>query len=172
MSSGKHMGKVLLKIRDEEPQINALPQKHLIKAISRYYPVINGSFIILGGLGGFGLELIDWLVIRGVQKLVITSRKGITTGYQAMRVKIWRSYGLDVVISTEDITTYEGCKKIIEQADELGPVEAIFNLAVVLRDAAFENQTKEDFAISFGPKAVATKYFDELTRKMCPELRY
>lgn len=53
----------------------------------------------------------------------------------------------------------------------MGPLEGIFNLAVVLRDCLLENQTVENFEESLGPKAVATKYLDELTRKMCPQLQ-
>ncbi|GLV38468.1 Fatty acid synthase 3 [Carabus blaptoides fortunei] len=171
MASGKHIGKVLIKIRDEEPELVIPPCKRLVNCVPRYLPTENGSYIITGGLGGFGLELVDWLVIRGAKKLVVTSRKGITTGYQAMRVRTWKSYGIDLIISTENIHTYDGCKKLIEQAMELGPVEGIFNLAVVLRDQLFENQTIEDYDISFNPKAVATKHLDQLSRELCPELR-
>lgn len=84
-----------------------------------------------GGLGGFGLELADWLVLRGARNLVLTSRKGIASGYQAMRIRIWRSYGTNVIVSTDDITKEEGAKKLLETANSLGPVSAIFNLAVV-----------------------------------------
>lgn len=43
--------------------------------------------MILGGLGGFGLELADWLVLRGAKKLILTSRTGIRNGYQASRIR-------------------------------------------------------------------------------------
>lgn len=42
----------------------------------------------------------------------------------------------------------------------------------MLQDAIFENQDEGKFVTSFAPKAVATKYFDELSRKLCPELQY
>lgn len=87
--------------------------------------------MIAGGLGGFGLELADWLVLRGCQKLVLTSRSGLRTGYQALRVRIWRSYGVTVEISTADVTTEEGVVDLLNQANKLGPVDAIFNLAAV-----------------------------------------
>lgn len=87
MAAGKHMGKVLIKIRDEEPEPLALPQKRLIDAVPRYISDPNGSYIVAGGLGGFGLELADWLVLRGAKYLVLTSRRGITTGYQSLRIK-------------------------------------------------------------------------------------
>lgn len=70
-----------------------------------------------------------------------------------------------------DITTEEGCNQLISEAQELVPIESIFNLAVVLKDSLLENQSPESFRISLGPKAVATKYLDEITRVRCPDLR-
>ena len=70
-----------------------------------------------------------------------------------------------------DVTTERGCEDLINEATELGPVDAIFNLAVVLKDALFENQTEETFETSLAPKARATLYLDRVTRKLCPKLR-
>lgn len=118
------------------------------------------------------MELTDWLAIRGARKIVLTSRTGLRTGYQALRIRLWRSYGAEVFISTQDVTTEQGIINLMNEAKALGPIDGIFNLAVVLRDAIFENQTEEDFNISFGPKAVATKLLDKVSRKMCPELSH
>lgn len=74
-------------------------------------------------------------------------------------------------ISTAPIVTEEGCRNLLQHANTLGPVAAIFHLAVVLHDAILENQTQENFVNSFGPKATAMKLFDKLTRKLCPDLR-
>jgi fatty acid synthase len=82
-------------------------------------------------LGGFGLELADWLVLRGARKLVLSSRTGIRTGYQSLRVRVWRSYGAKVVISLADITTESGMTDLLLDANRLGQVDAIFNLAGV-----------------------------------------
>jgi len=82
-------------------------------------------------LGGFGLELADWLVLRGARKLVLSSRTGMRTGYQSLRVRLWRSYGAKVVISLADITTESGVTDLLSDANRLGQVDAIFNLAVV-----------------------------------------
>lgn len=92
---------------------------------------IDYDFKILGGLGGFGLELTDWLAIRGARKIVLTSRTGLRTGYQALRIRLWRSYGAEVVISTQDITTEEGVINLMKEANAMGPIDGIFNLAVV-----------------------------------------
>jgi fatty acid synthase, animal type len=75
-----------------------------------------------------------------------------------------------VKISTANITTREGCEELIRSAIELGPVGGIFNLAVVLQDAAFKKQTSEKFIKCFKPKALSTKYLDEISRSICPEI--
>lgn len=49
-------------------------------ALCKTFCPAHKSYVITGGLGGFGLELAHWLVERGAQKLVLTSRSGIRTG--------------------------------------------------------------------------------------------
>ncbi len=97
---------------------------------------------------------------------------GIRNGYQKLRVELWESYGTKVVIvAGKDASKLEDCKSIIETAAKLAPVDAILNLAVVLKDAVWDNQTPETFEESFKAKAWSTKHLDVLTRKLCPKLR-
>jgi fatty acid synthase len=83
MGSGKHIGKVLLKMRASPDDAESLP----IKMNARVYCDSRESYILVGGLGGFGLELADWLILRGCRKLLISSGRGLTNSYQASRVK-------------------------------------------------------------------------------------
>lgn len=83
MSGGKHIGKILLKLREKESDVETFP----IKVLPRFYCDPNESYIIAGGLGGFGLELADWLVSRNCRKLVLCSRSGVTDNYQAFQIK-------------------------------------------------------------------------------------
>lgn len=89
-----------------------------------------------------------------------------------MFIRAWSSYGADIRISTHDITTEEGCEEMLKMANSLGTVDAIFNLAVVLRDSVFQNQTPEMFQTSFAPKALATMQLDKVSKKLCPKLKY
>lgn len=133
----------------------------------------NKSYIIIGGLGGFGLELIDWLVLRNAQNIVITSRNGLKNGYQQKRIKLWESYGVNIKILVGlDAAKQEDCELIVKSAIDEGPVDGIFNLAVSLKDSICRNQTTKTFEESFKGKAWATKRLDEVTRKLCPYLRH
>lgn len=84
-------------------------------------------------MGGFGLELVDWLILRGARNVILNSRTGIKNGYQSYRIKVWQSYGANVVISTSDISKESGVEDLIQKANSIGPVAGIFNLAVVLK---------------------------------------
>lgn len=168
MAAGKHVGKVIINVRDKDD-----PLEGLTPALPRYHCLEGHSYVLLGGLGGFGLELADWLVLRGAQNLVLTSRTGIKTGYQRMRVELWESYGVKVnIVAGKDASKREDCESILKTAAQLGPVDGIFNLAVVLKDSLWENQTEETFEESFRSKAWSTKQLDELSRKICPKLRH
>lgn len=166
MASGKHIGKVMIELQSEadgnSPSYMASPT---------YICDQDKTYIILGGLGGFGLELADWLILRGAKNLILTSRNGVKNGYQSSRLRLWKSYGVNVHVYTNPTSSREGCEKLLHFANSLGPVHGIYNLAVILKDGIFDNQTTENFQISFEPKAVTTHYLDIVSRRLCPLLR-
>lgn len=172
MASGKHIGKVVIKVRDEEAQKAMQPTTKLINAISRTYMHKEKSYILVGGLGGFGLELGHWLISRGAKNLILTSRSGVKTGYQSLMVRRWTEKGVNVSIDTNDVTTLKGVQKMLRDAAKMGPVGGIFNLAAVLRDGLMENQTEADYKSVCVPKVDGTKNLDNASRELCPDLDY
>ncbi|XP_006825448.1 fatty acid synthase-like, partial [Saccoglossus kowalevskii] len=66
MAQGKHIGKVLIQVCSEESGCVTVPSPVQIPAISRSVCHPKKTYIITGGLGGFGLELANWLVERVV----------------------------------------------------------------------------------------------------------
>ncbi|KAF2899281.1 hypothetical protein ILUMI_06894 [Ignelater luminosus] len=172
VASGKHIGKVLLKIRDEECHTLQSPTTKTVSAIPRTYMDPEKSYVLVGGLGGFGLELADWLIRREATNIVLNSRSGIRNGYQSLCVRRWRENGINVLVSTTDATTEEGATELINEANDLGPVGGIFNLAVVLRDALMKNQTEAKFKTVTKSKIDTTKCLDVASRILAPRLDY
>lgn len=84
---------------------------------------------------------------------------------------MWMEEGIEIRISTHNITTKAGSKKLLEEANLLGPVTSIFHLAVVLSMALFEDQTEDTFKVCLDPKSEAAKHLDTLSRSLCPNLR-
>lgn len=46
-------------------------------------------------------------------------------------MKEWQSQGVEVLVSTRDVSTLEGTKRLIAEASALGPVGGVFHLAMV-----------------------------------------
>uniref|UniRef100_A0AC35U6Z3 Carrier domain-containing protein n=1 Tax=Rhabditophanes sp. KR3021 TaxID=114890 RepID=A0AC35U6Z3_9BILA len=166
MSAGKHIGKVLMQIREEEEAKNSLPSVIRVKAICRTLCNPTHVYLITGGLGGFGLELCQWLINRGARNIVLTSRSGIRTGYQARCIHFWRRTGVNVMVSTLNISIESEAFALIEQCNEMGPLGGVFHLAMVLRDCLFENQTVQNFVDAAEAKYHGTIHLDYATRKL------
>ncbi|GFQ90829.1 fatty acid synthase [Trichonephila clavata] len=170
MASGKHIGKVVIKIKDEEPQKKIVSTPTELKALRRTTCDPDKSYVIIGGLGGFGLELCQWLVERGARHIVLTSRSGIKTGYQKLCVNRWKQDSINIVVSTLNAAKLGDAKSLLKLAASIKPVGAIFNLALVLRDAFMENQTVENFNEVCSSKVTSTLNLDAASREFCPQL--
>lgn len=83
LAAAKHIGKVLLQVREDEESQESLP----INVQPRVSFNPNFCYIIPGGLGGFGMEFADWMVMRECKKLVLSSSRGISSSYQRYRIK-------------------------------------------------------------------------------------
>lgn len=170
MASGRHIGKVVLKIKEEEPDKKIGPTPVHFTAITRTSCDPLKTYIIIGGLGGFGLELCQWLVDRGAKNIVLTSRSGVQTGYQQLCIDRWEQECVNIVVSKLNATKLDEAKQLLELSNKHGVIGGIFNLALVLRDAFMENQTVQNYIEVCESKVQSTKNLDKLSRVSCPEL--
>lgn len=179
MSKGKHIGKVIIKMREEEAQkvVMAKPLTVIANRRTSFNP--SKSYIIVGGLGGFGLELLYWMVMRGAKKFILSSRNGLKKSYQKLYFKRLKDlsslvsmFDIDYEISTANCITEAGSNQLVDEALKKGPVGGIFNLALVLHDAYFDNQTTETFEEVCQPKLNGLYNLDQVARTRCPQLEY
>ncbi|KAF7404745.1 hypothetical protein HZH66_003651 [Vespula vulgaris] len=105
MANGKHVGKMLIKIHQETESLNTR-----ILAELSYVCIPTKSYIVLSGLGSFVLDLVDCLILRNAQNIVISSRNGIKYSYQHIRIKLWKSYGVNMII----LSPVDGIFKLLD----------------------------------------------------------
>ncbi|KAK4878183.1 hypothetical protein RN001_010689 [Aquatica leii] len=166
LSLSKHTNKIVIQIKNE------LVDNHSpLNAKPRFYCDPDKVYILIGGLGGFGLELTDWLISRNAKKIILVSRSGVTTGYQRYKLYCWKNLDCKVLSSQDDLTTEDGCIKLLTEANALGDVDGIFNLAIDLHDALIENQNENTFKTIWAPKVLITRNMDTISKKLCPRLR-
>jgi len=138
----------LFQVRDEDESTLSL------SAITRTTCHPHKSHVIVGGLGGFGLELAHWLVEHEARYLVLTSPLGVCTGYQDRRIRQWRQAGVTVSVSTGNVTDADETRVLIREAASMcrDGVGSIFNLAVILHDGLTANQTPAEWSRATKPK--------------------
>ncbi|EIE22203.1 ketoacyl-synt-domain-containing protein [Coccomyxa subellipsoidea C-169] len=129
------------------------------------------SYIITGGLGGFGLALAAWLADRGACNLLLTSKRGMRTGGQLSIVRMLRSRGVRVEVSKLDVADLGEAQQIIALAEGVAPVGGIFHLAMTLQDRWMSNQTGESWNLAVIPKAHGAVNLDSVSRSL-PHLEH
>lgn len=207
MATGKHIGKILIEIESElensltncnhQQRITTTTTSQLQKKNAKEEECVDNnmvqptkfvpkfqlspekSYIVTGGLGGFGLELTKWLVKQGAKFLLLTSRSGVKTGYQKVTLeRMIRNDKAEVLVvdnSIADTTNEIGARRLLKLAQKMSPIHeigGIFHLAMVLKDTLIENMTPEDFEIVLKPKVDTFVHLDNLTRKMDLNLDY
>lgn len=72
--------KVLIRIPDSNEMLS-------LGVRPRFVAKSKSVYVITGGLGGVGLELANWMIMRGVKNLVIASRRRTLASYTQQRIK-------------------------------------------------------------------------------------
>ncbi|KAI1283698.1 Fatty acid synthase [Halotydeus destructor] len=155
MATGQHVGKVVIDMSSSGPEMGTVKQ-------STHFDCAK-SYLIVGGLGGFGLELASWLVVKGAKNIVLNGRSGIRTPYQRYTLERLQQDGARVEVSVENCALLDGAKSVLDDCLKLGPLGGILNAAVVLKDALLSNLTATDFNDAMDPKSRVTENLDSLT---------
>ncbi|XP_074599361.1 fatty acid synthase-like [Brevipalpus obovatus] len=166
MATGKHIGKVLIKIKNPGNSHNLSP----VPALKTVTFHSDKMYIIVGGFGGLGLEVALWMAFNGAKNIVINSRKGPKATYHRYCLERLAEKNVNSVISSHDLTTEKGTRELFSSLSL--PVGGIFNSALVLSDAIFKDQTEETFRKVCLSKVNITNNLDKISREMCPLLDY
>ena len=67
---------------------------------------------------------------RGAKSLVLTSRSGVRTGYQARKLRYLRGQGVEVIVSARNVCDREEVKLLLQETSNR-PVGGVFHLAMV-----------------------------------------
>lgn len=95
----------------------------------------DGTYLITGGHGGFGLATGRWLVRRGARHLTLASRSGATTALARKQIARWRTAGIDVVEESVDMTNAAAVAALVDRCNAGDhPLRGIFHAAGAIAD--------------------------------------
>ncbi|KAJ5441781.1 hypothetical protein N7491_004187 [Penicillium cf. griseofulvum] len=159
MQQGRHRGKLVLSFTE-----GSVDAPVLCKARDSLRLDPEATYLLVGGLGGLGRSLATELIASGCQHLAFISRSGDTKPEAKAIVEELSATGAQIKVFRGDIAEEASFLNAIERcSQQLPPIKGVVQMAMVLRDAIFENMTHEEWTASLRPKVQGTwnlhKYF-------------
>ena len=155
MRRATHIGKIVVRIEDERlPIIPAAEKLDLCRP--------DGSYLITGGFGGFGLKLAEWLADQGAGTLVLVGRSGATSDEAKATVKSLEARGVTVLSVSADISDLKAVKDLFVKIATSAPaLRGIYHAAAVLDDGVLSDMNAERFSRVMAAKATGGWHLHE-----------
>ena len=157
MQQSGHIGKILVK----PPQASDV---HRDIHDDLFVADSEGTHIITGGLGGFGLEAACWLADHGAKSIVLTSRTGKMSDEASVTLARLREAGIRVEVACADVSDNDAVHSLLTRLRADQPIKGIMHAAMVLDDTLIQNLTDQQINEVLRPKIVGAEYLDRLTR--------
>ncbi|AVI62959.1 type I polyketide synthase [Halomonas sp. GFAJ-1] len=161
MQQARQIGKVV--VTYEQPI--APPKNEVLGTAAMQLPA-HASYLITGGLGGFGLKTAQWLVSKGARQLILVSRSGPASEEAQAAISEFEAQGVTVLATACDITDRDALAKVLARAQhELAPLRGIVHAATVIDDGLIRNLDAARIQKVLAPKIEGARHLDALTRE-------
>nr|WP_298248446.1 type I polyketide synthase [uncultured Halomonas sp.] len=160
MQQARQIGKVV--VTHEQAQV-AAPSRPASGA-SLCLPAA-ASYLVTGGLGGFGLKTARWLAEHGARHLILVGRSGAASDEARAGVAELEALGVEVVAAACDITDRQALKTLLDECRAvLPPLRGVVHAATVIDDGLIRNLDEARLRRVLAPKVDGARHLDELTR--------
>ncbi len=159
MQQARHIGKVVVSMAPAVPRCEpAVPAK----PVARFDD--NSTWLVSGGLAGFGLESARWLVDRGVRHLVLLGRRGLDTPGAASAVAELKARGVNVWAVGCDIANPDALGTVITRMrHKMPPLKGVLHAAAVFDDALISQLDAHRMQAVLRPKLLGAWHLHNLT---------
>ncbi|MCP3800287.1 SDR family NAD(P)-dependent oxidoreductase [Allokutzneria sp. A3M-2-11 16] len=147
MARREHIGKIVVKMAGEAVRVPA-------RSMPTLPLTADGTYVVTGGLSGFGLAVAQWLADRGARHLLLIGRRGIASTEAEDVVRDLRERGVEVRVGKADVSRREALADALARARrEMPPLRGVVHSAAVFDDALMSVTTAERFLTATAPKA-------------------
>ena len=157
MQSSGHIGKIVL-----VPRANAGVQ---LREPPPFQARRDGTYLITGGIEGFGFEAARWLVACGAASIALVGRRGLDTPGCGARVRELEDAGADVRVYRCDVANGAALAEVLDaiRASQ-PPLRGIVHAASAIDDGLAEEIEPDRARTVFRPKLGGAFALDALTR--------
>ena len=124
----------------------------------------DASYLVTGGLGGFGLRTAEWLVSKGARSLILISRSGPQSEEAKIAISQFKNQGVAVHAAPCDVTDKKELAALFKEISEkLPPLKGVIHAATVINDGLIGNMNSEQIRSVLAPKALGAYYLHKMT---------
>ena len=112
----------------------------------------DGAYVVLGGLGGLGRYLCEWMVKRGARHIVTLSRRGSATAGAADLESVLASLGATLTVFRGDGANADQLADALARVRPKMPIRGCLNMAMVLDDSPMSTMTPAQWDVPLRTK--------------------
>jgi NAD(P)-dependent dehydrogenase (short-subunit alcohol dehydrogenase family) len=176
-SQGKHIGKVVVTYEDEESMVQVrspiLRRDRSVQNADKMQMTppkpsakfdASALYILVGGLGGFGRGILQWMIAKGARNLAVWSRSGKAAPEAEALLSEYRHAGVNISIERCDITDMASVQSAVAIADgQAYPLKGVVHAAITFCDQAFEMLSYDQWRLGLSAKVTGTENLHNAT---------
>ena len=163
MQQSRQVGKVIVSFmgRNAIPNEEIQPLKIQEQALQCD---ANASYLVTGGLSGFGLKTACWLVEKGARSLVLISRSASISEESQLIIENLKAQGVEIYTRACDVTDKKALRALMSEIHrEISPLKGIVHAAMVLDDGLIRNMSQAQILNVMNPKITGAWNLHETT---------
>jgi phthiocerol/phenolphthiocerol synthesis type-I polyketide synthase C len=167
MQQARQIGKIVITYG------HGIKHVHLPKATTRQHLELTaeGSYLVSGGLQGFGLCAAEWLASKGARQLILISRNGPQSAEARAAILRLEKQGVRVHAAACDVSNRVQLAALLaETTRTMPPLKGVVHAAAVIDDGLVRNLDAEQIRRVLAPKILGARHLDELTRDCALDL--
>jgi phthiocerol/phenolphthiocerol synthesis type-I polyketide synthase C len=161
MQASRHIGKLVVTFAPDFAPLG-LPRAEQPPPIAK----ADATYVITGGLSGFGLRTAWWLVRHGARHLALLSRRGAanTPGAESI-LEQFAAAGVSIAAPACDIADAAAVRDTLASlAAHMPPLRGIVHAAMVIEDALLRDMERGQLHRILAPKICGALHLHEATR--------
>ncbi len=158
LAKSKQIGKVVVAMR-EDATVMAMPVEKTPSLFRSTH-----TYLITGGLGGFGVEIAKWMVEHGAKHLALVGRRGDAEALAKRNVQMLEDAGATVRVMAADISAESDVQRVIHEIDTtMAPLGGVLHAAAVIDDGPLNQLDAARIRSVLRPKALGAWYLHRET---------
>jgi NADPH:quinone reductase-like Zn-dependent oxidoreductase/SAM-dependent methyltransferase/acyl carrier protein len=149
MQQSRHIGKIIVSMEDADNLEIVSPDRGTLELRA------DASYLVTGGLSGFGLATARWMADKGARNLILMGRRGVATAEARTGVAALETAGVKVHVAKCDVSDEAALGRALADADRhMPPLKGVIHAAMVLDDGILMQSDRDRLMQVIKPKVM------------------